>query len=266
MFVAGSVPASSTVVAPNTDQPLGYHSTDGVVRIVQNPTAGSTIGGQIATDGCTYHFPGNNSGDDISAVTNGVFLVLWHIVGTAATGAYAPPTVTTGNNMQSGPNLIEGGSGASSPQSGYNGTGATTGNTSLTVIKIVAFKTPNPMAAGESKVVFGTAGTAWPTSVSAGDLFVIGLPQALTMLAKLEEEEEKEDEAPPSAAERAEYREEMMLKLLAQLVRQRKSKSDPKPEALDLLEDEDFEMEPKESKEKPKAPLAPKTPLRSLRA
>lgn len=226
---------------------LSHTETPHFTDYPQVPTLVSTLHCSIRTDGQTLDFPGNfgvnSAGPNptYSSVTNGTFMFIWTITGSADTsGALVLPTITCGTNMvfvQAFSNDSIGGTTTtatplSTPQSGFNGTGATQSSTTFTLMAIVTFPNTGPLTPGQTFIKMAGSGLHWPTMVTAADCFVLELPAtwqgASVLLAKqkrLEEskytpEEKKQMEIDEALEKKERKRDQLMEFMMTAMAKQ----------------------------------------------
>lgn len=225
----------------NPGQPFGIRELNGTpFPDKQIPTSGSNFQCQIDANGNTLHFPGNNTGDNYSDVTQGVFYFKWQIRGTAdASGlALTMPVISVGSNMVF-VSAFETSNSALTfttvPQDTYT---VATQPTRICVECMVQVK--NASAQGQTFIKLGTAGAHWPTAITAGDVWVVQMPDTMAPSGLLAEQK-LVISAEEKAIQKEKLKERVMFQLLA------KAAGVKIPKAL-LDSDSDDDMEPEDQK------------------
>lgn len=245
-----------------------------LTALVQLPTKVSTLGCSIRTDGQTLDFP-NNFGINsvgpasLSTVQNGTYLFIWTITGTAeASGsAMVLPTITCGTNgvfLAAFSNNGVGGTTTTAtplatPQSGIT-VSATAASDSLllTCMAMVQWGNVVPQAAGQTFIKLAGSGAHWPTSVTAGDVFVLEVPSSWNSsnIAPWLVMKQRAEKA--VIAEKKARKEDRVAALYASVFKQMLEKG---IEDSDSEDDEVMETPPKEREERKEPPeglLSPK--------
>lgn len=202
--------------------PFGQAADASDTTLVQLPTSHSTLGCSIRTDGQTLDFPNNHGtnsagpNDTQSTVTDGVFMFIWTITGTATAGsALQPPTLNYGSNFKGlaafSNNTIGGSGGLDAPVL----QGSSVANTGSTTMSILGMFQVIGNVAGGSKLTLSTTGTNFPASVTAADVFIMECPNTWSIGPAAEEEDEKKLTPEQRKAKVAEMKEQLFMQLMA---------------------------------------------------